>query len=161
MLLYLHILCRFYYADWYFYISYIGFEEIALTPKKRGFHLVTEEIVRYIPEIRKIRTGIVHIFIKHTSASISLNENADPSVRADMETHFNKMIPENMPYYEHDTEGSDDMPAHLKSVVIGSSVSIPVTNGLLNMGTWQGIYLCEHRNYGGPRKIVITIIGEE
>jgi secondary thiamine-phosphate synthase enzyme len=136
-------------------------KEILLGPKKRGFHLVTEEIVGYIPEIRRIKTGIVHIFIKHTSASISLNENADRTVRTDMETYFNKMIPENMPYYEHNTEGSDDMPSHLKSVIIGSSVSIPVTNGIINMGTWQGIYLCEHRNYGSPRKIVITIMGEE
>lgn len=135
--------------------------ELSLSPKKRGFHLITDEISRSIPEIRKIKTGLAHIFIKHTSASLTLNENADPSVRADMESHFNKMIPENMPYYEHDTEGSDDMPAHLKSVVIGSSVSIPVTNGAFNLGTWQGIYLCEHRNYGGPRKIVITIIGNE
>ena len=136
-------------------------KEISLAPKKRGFHLVTEEVIRQIPEIRKIKTGIVHIFIKHTSASLTLNENADPTVRTDMETHFNKMIPENMPYYEHDTEGSDDMPAHLKSVVIGNSVSIPITNGKFNLGTWQGIYLCEHRNYGGSRNIVITIMGDE
>jgi secondary thiamine-phosphate synthase enzyme len=136
-------------------------KEIALAPKKRGFHLVTEEILRYIPEVKKIKTGIVQIFIKHTSASLTLNENADPTVRTDLEAHFNKMVPENMPYYEHDTEGSDDMPAHLKSVLIGNSISIPVTNGKLNMGTWQGIYLCEHRNYGGAREIVITITGEE
>ena len=136
-------------------------KEISLTAKKRGFHLITDEVILQIPEIRKIKTGIVHIFIKHTSASLTLNENADPTVRIDMETHFNKMIPENMPYYEHDTEGSDDMPAHLKSVVIGNSLSIPVTNGKLNLGIWQGIYLCEHRNYGSPRKIVITIMGEE
>ena len=136
-------------------------KEISLSSKKRGFHLVTEEIYRQIPEIKKIKTGIAHIFIKHTSASLTLNENADPSVRIDMETHFNKMIPENMPYYEHDTEGSDDMPAHLKSVVIGSSISIPVTNGKFNLGTWQGIYLCEHRNYGGSRNIVITVMGDE
>jgi secondary thiamine-phosphate synthase enzyme len=136
-------------------------KEIAMAPQKRGFHLITEEIIRYVPEIRKIKTGIAHIFIKHTSASLTLNENADPTVRFDMETHFNKTIPENMPYYQHDTEGSDDMPAHLKSVVIGNSVTIPITNGKFNLGTWQGIYLCEHRNYGGPRKIVITINGEE
>jgi secondary thiamine-phosphate synthase enzyme len=136
-------------------------KEILLTHRKRGFHLVTDEILCYIPEVKRIKTGIVHVFIKHSSASLALNENADPTVRTDMETHFNKMIPENMPYFEHDTEGSDDMPAHLKSVIIGSSISIPITNGRLNMGTWQGIYLCEHRNYGGSRQIVITVMGEE
>ena len=136
-------------------------KEFSLASKKRGFHLVTEEIYRHIPEIKKIKSGIAHIFIKHTSASLTINENADPSVRIDMETHFNNMIPENMPYYEHDTEGSDDMPAHLKSVIIGSSISIPITNGKFNLGTWQGIYLCEHRNYGGSRNIVITIMGDE
>jgi secondary thiamine-phosphate synthase enzyme len=136
-------------------------KEITLAPKKRGFHLVTGEIIRQVPDIKGIKTGIAHLFIKHTSASLTINENADPTVRTDMETHFNKIMPENMSYYEHDTEGSDDMPAHLKSVVIGSSLTIPVTNGELNTGIWQGIYLCEHRNYGGPRKIIITIYGEE
>jgi len=135
-------------------------KEIVLKQRKRGFHLVTDEIISRMPEIKNIHAGIMHVFIKHTSASLALNENADPSVRADMESHFNRMIPENMPYYEHDTEGPDDMPAHLKSVVIGSSISMPITNGKLNTGIWQGIYLCEHRNFGGPRKIVITIYGE-
>ena len=135
--------------------------EIALAPKRRGFHLITDEISRNILEVKKIKAGIMHVFIKHSSASLTINENADPTVRTDMESYFNKMIPENMPYFEHDTEGSDDMPAHLKSVVIGNSVSVPVTDGRLNLGTWQGIYLCEHRNYGGLRKIVITIMGEE
>ena len=135
-------------------------KEIELKQRKRGFHLVTEEITSQVPEIKNIHAGIMHVFIKHTSASLALNENADPSVRADMESHFNRMIPENMTYYEHDAEGPDDMPAHLKSVVIGSSISIPITNGRLNKGIWQGIYLCEHRNFGGPRKIVITIYGE-
>ncbi len=136
-------------------------KEISLSPKRRGFHLVTDEIESTVPEIRKIKTGIAHIFIKHTSASLTLNENADPTVRTDMETHFNKLAPENAPYYMHDTEGSDDMPAHLKSVLIGNSLTIPITNGKLNLGTWQGIYLCEHRNRGGSRKIVVTINGED
>ena len=135
-------------------------KEISLAAKGRGFHLVTDEILKHIPEIKKIKIGTAHIFIKHTSASLAINENADPSVRIDLETHFNKIIPEDMPYYQHNTEGSDDMPAHIKSVVIGSSLLMPITNGRLNLGTWQGIYLCEHRDYGGPRKIVITISGE-
>jgi secondary thiamine-phosphate synthase enzyme len=135
-------------------------KEITLGQRKRGFHLITDELTDQLPEIRKIHTGIMHVFIKHTSASLTLNENADPTVRKDMETHFNRMIPENMPYYEHDTEGPDDMPAHLKSVVIGNSITLPITNGTLNIGIWQGIYLCEHRNYGRSRKLVITIMGE-
>ncbi|MDR3625715.1 MAG: secondary thiamine-phosphate synthase enzyme YjbQ [Ignavibacteriaceae bacterium] len=135
-------------------------KEISLKQRKRGFHLITDEIVDQVPEIGKIHTGIMHVFIKHTSASLTLNENADPTVRKDMETHFNRMIPENMPYYEHDTEGPDDMPAHLKSVVIGNSITLPITNGALNIGIWQGIYLCEHRNYSRSRKLVITIMGE-
>lgn len=103
----------------------------------------------------------MHIFIQHTSASLTLNENADPDVRVDMETHFNKSVPENAPYYIHTTEGSDDMPAHIKSAILGSSVTLPITNGHLNLGTWQGIYLCEHRNYGGRRKLVVTMWGDE
>jgi secondary thiamine-phosphate synthase enzyme len=135
-------------------------KEITLKQRKRGFHLITDEITGQVPEIGKIHTGLMHVFIKHTSASLTLNENADPTVRIDMETHFNRMMPENMPYYEHDTEGPDDMPAHLKSVVIGNSITLPITNGILNIGIWQGIYLCEHRNYGRSRKLVITIMGE-
>lgn len=135
-------------------------KEFYLNEKKRGFHLVTDEILAEIPEIRKIRTGIIHIFIKHTSASLTINENADPTVRMDFESHFNKIAPENAPYYKHDSEGADDMPAHIKSSLLGSSVSLPVTDGNLNLGTWQGIYLCEHRNRGGRRKIVVTISGE-
>ncbi len=135
-------------------------KEISLSSKKRGFHLVTDEIIRQLPEIKNIKTGLTNFFIKHTSASLALNENADPTVRMDMESHFNKMVPENAPYYQHNTEGSDDMPAHLKSVIIGSSINIPITNGRLNLGVWQGIYLCEHRNYGGSREIVVTIFGE-
>ena len=135
-------------------------KEMNIKSMGRGFHLVTDEIMDQLDEIRDIKTGIAHIFIKHTSASLSLNENADPTVRTDMEKHFNKMVPENAPYYDHNAEGSDDMPAHIKSVILGSSVSIPVKNGEFNLGTWQGIYLCEHRNRGGSRKIVVTLIGE-
>ncbi len=136
-------------------------KEIALRARKRGFHIVTSEIEEAMPELKNIKAGIAHIFIKHTSASLSLNENADPDVRQDMESHFNRMIPENAPYYIHTFEGADDMPAHIKASVLGSSVTIPVTNGRFNTGTWQGIYLCEHRNHGGPRKIVITVTGRE
>ena len=135
-------------------------KEITLGAKKRGFHLVTDEIVRQVPEIGKIFVGLAHIFIQHTSASLTLNENADPSVRVDMESHFNKLAPENAPYYIHTMEGADDMPAHIKASLLGNSVTIPITNGQLNLGTWQGIYLCEHRNHGGNRRIVVTITGE-
>lgn len=135
-------------------------KEISLPAFRRGFHLVTREIISQVPELEQIKTGIFQVFIKHTSASLTINENADPTVRADFESHFNKMAPENMPYYKHDYEGPDDMPAHLKSSILGATVSIPVTNGKLNLGTWQGIYLCEHRDYGGSRKIVITAFGE-
>ncbi len=136
-------------------------KEITLRARERGFHLVTSEIVSHLPELKKIRRGILHVFIKHTSASLTLNENADPSVRADFESHFSHLAPENAPYYEHDTEGADDMPAHLKASLLGSSVSIPVTDGKLNLGTWQGIYFCEHRNSGGARELVLTLTGEE
>jgi len=135
-------------------------KEITLDARKRGFHLVTAEISAQIPELKTIRHGLLHIFIKHTSASLTLNENADPTVRSDFESHFNKTVPENASYYIHDTEGSDDMPAHLKASILGSSVSIPITDGRLNLGIWQGIYLCEHRNYGGARELVLTLIGE-
>ena len=131
--------------------------EVSISPKPRGFHLITGEIVRQIPELQTIQTGLVHIFILHTSASLCLNENADPDVRTDMESHFNKMVPENAPYYRHTLEGSDDMPAHIKAILIGPGVIIPISNGRLRLGTWQGIYLCEHRNYGGPRRLVITL----
>ena len=136
-------------------------KEIFLTSKGRGFHLVTEEIVKQIPEIKKIKTGLVHILIKHTSASITLNENYDPDVRSDMEKYFNRTVKENEPWYDHNSEGSDDMPAHIKSTLIGNSLTIPISDGKLNLGTWQGIYLCEHRNHAGSRKIVVTIFGEE
>jgi secondary thiamine-phosphate synthase enzyme len=134
-------------------------KEITLSSKRRGFHLVTDEIERAVPELRNISQGIAHIFMKHTSASLTLNENADPDVRVDMESHFNKMIPENAPYYRHTMEGSDDMPAHIKSSLLGASLTVPITGGRFNLGTWQGIYLCEHRNRGGSRKIVITLTG--
>jgi secondary thiamine-phosphate synthase enzyme len=133
--------------------------EIDLPSFKRGFHLITNQIERSVPQIKTLQAGLLHVFIKHTSASLTINENADPTVRQDFESHFNKMVPENAPYYKHDTEGPDDMPAHIKSSLLGSAVSIPVTNGRLNLGTWQGIYLCEHRNDGGSRKVVITLMG--
>jgi len=135
-------------------------KEITIRARSRGFHLITSEIAAQIPELKTVRKGLLHVFIKHTSASLTLNENADPTVRSDFESHFNKTIPENAPYYEHDTEGSDDMPAHLKASILGSSVSIPLTDGRLNLGTWQGIYLCEHRTHGGPRELVLTFMGE-
>ena len=135
-------------------------KKITIPSKKRGFHLVTREILRELPEIKNISQGIMHIFIQHTSASLTINENADPDVRTDMETHFNKSVPENAPYYIHTTEGSDDMPAHIKSAILGCSVTIPITDGYLNLGTWQGVYLCEHRNYGGRRKLIVTMWGD-
>ncbi|MFZ1281286.1 MAG: secondary thiamine-phosphate synthase enzyme YjbQ, partial [Ignavibacteriaceae bacterium] len=112
-----------------------------------------------IPEIHQIKIGLAHILLKHTSASITLNENADPDVRTDMKNYFDEIVPENKKYFEHTSEGADDMPAHIKSSLLGNSLTIPITNGKLNLGTWQGIYLCEHRNYGGSRKVIITING--
>lgn len=132
---------------------------LRLDPKKRGFHLITAEIIRSLPEMSTIKSGLCQIFIQHTSASLTINENADPTVRADFETYFNKSVPENDPDYLHDYEGSDDMPAHLKSSLLGSSVTIPITDGRLNLGTWQGVYLCEHRDYGGSRSLVVTAWG--
>ena len=134
-------------------------KEIALSPFRRGFHLITSEVLKAFPDFKKISIGQLQVFIKHTSASLTINENADASVRTDFESHFNNMIPENQPYYIHTYEGFDDMPAHLKASVLGSSVQIPITNGKLNLGTWQGIYLCEHRDRSGSRKIVITVFG--
>ncbi len=135
-------------------------KEITLNAYPRGFHLISNEIIHKFQELKKINIGMLHVFIKHTSASLTLNENADPTVRLDFESHFNKMVPENMAYYKHDYEGSDDMPAHIKSSILGSSVSLPITNGKFNVGIWQGIYLCEHRNNGGARKLVLTVYGE-
>ncbi|MBN2650875.1 MAG: YjbQ family protein [Spirochaetales bacterium] len=135
-------------------------KEISLTPQRRGFNLITQEIVKKIPEISEIEAGIATIFIKHTSASLTINENADPDVRIDLETLFNRNFPERLPEYRHTFEGSDDMPAHAKATAIGQSLTIPITNGRLNMGTWQGIYLCEHRNHAHSRQIVVTILGQ-
>ena len=130
--------------------------EFQLPSFSRGFHLITDRILSQIA-IRDVKAGLLHVFIKHTSASLTINENADPTVREDFESHFNRYIPENAPYYKHDYEGSDDMPAHLKATTLGNSVTIPITNGRLNLGTWQGIYLGEHRDRGGRRSVVITI----
>ena len=135
-------------------------KEISLNPRPRGFHLITNEILQKIQEIGDISIGTMEIFIKHTSASLTINEDADPTVRDDFESHFNQIVPENAPYYKHTIEGPDDMPAHLKSSILGSSVTIPITNGTLNLGTWQGIYLCEHRNHGSSRSVVLTLTGE-
>ena len=127
---------------------------------KRGFHLVTHLIEQNVPELRQINIGLAHVFMQHTSAGLTLNENADPTVRVDFESHFNQMVPENASYYRHNYEGSDDMPAHIKASLLGSSVTVPVTNGRLNLGTWQGIYLCEHRNHASGRRITVTLHGE-
>ena len=126
----------------------------------RGFHIITDQVIDQIPEIKSINIGILHLFIKHTSASLTINENADKTVRNDFEEHFNEMVPENQSYYQHTYEGPDDMPAHLKASILGSSLSIPISNGHLNMGTWQGIYLCEHRDNTFQRKMVATIQGD-
>ena len=131
-------------------------KEIVLEPKKRGFHLITDDVISHLPD----STGIVNVFIKHTSASLTINENADPSVRFDFETHFNKMVSENENYFTHTSEGTDDMTSHIKSSILGSSVSFPIKHGEPQFGTWQGIYLCEHRNNASGRKIFITLIGE-
>jgi secondary thiamine-phosphate synthase enzyme len=135
-------------------------ETITLPEKKRGFHLITREVLHGIPQISQVKTGLCQVFIQHTSASLTINENADPTVRKDFEMFFNKTVRENDPAYQHDYEGADDMPAHLKASLLGSSVTIPVSNGSLALGMWQGIYLCEHRDQGGARTIVITVWGE-
>jgi secondary thiamine-phosphate synthase enzyme len=135
-------------------------KEIRLPPFSRGFHIITRHIEQEFTELQQIKAGLLHVFIQHTSASLTINENADPTVREDFESHINKMVPENAPYYEHTLEGPDDMPAHIKASMMGSSVSVPITNGRLNLGTWQGIYLCEHRNRGGQRRLVLTAYGE-
>lgn len=133
--------------------------EISLRPYTRGFHLVTNELLREIPEVEQVRVGTLQVFIKHTSASLTINENADPTVRTDFESWFNDSVPENYPKFIHTYEGPDDMPAHIKSSLLGASVNIPVSNGQLNLGTWQGIYLCEHRDHGGSRRFVLTLMG--
>ncbi len=133
---------------------------IVLEAKPRGFHLITSEIEHQLPELSGLEVGLAHIFIQHTSASLSLNENASPDVRTDMESHFNRMVPEDIRLYRHVSEGSDDMPAHVKASLLGSSLTLPVSRGRFDLGTWQGVYLCEHRNHGGRRRIVVTLQGE-
>lgn len=135
-------------------------KEITLSPKRRGFHLVTREILAQLPELSDYTVGLAQVFILHTSASLTLNENADPTVRQDFETHFNQMVPEEAPYYLHTYEGPDDMTSHIKASLLGSSVMVPVQNGRFRLGTWQGIYLCEHRNHAQGRRLVITIHGQ-
>ena len=135
-------------------------KEICLSPKSRGFHLITAELLRELPELRDFQIGMMNVFILHTSASLTLNENADPTVRQDFENYFNRAVKENEPYYRHQDEGSDDLPAHIKSSLLGASLNIPISNSQPRLGTWQGIYLCEHRNSGGSRRLVITLHGE-
>lgn len=134
-------------------------KEVRLPAVKRGFHLITDLLEAQLPELEKIEIGLAHIFIKHTSASLTINEDADPTVRQDFESHFNHIVPENASYYRHTQEGPDDMPAHLKAAMLGASVSIPISKGKFNLGTWQGIYLCEHRNHASKRTVVVTLMG--
>ena len=134
-------------------------KSILLTPKRRGFHLITKELERNLPEISKIKEGLANLFLQHTSASLTINENYDPSVRYDMENYFNNLVPEDTPYFTHTLEGSDDMPAHIKSSILGVSLNVPITNGRFALGTWQGIYLNEHRDSGGSRRVLVTIFG--
>ncbi|MFT6978434.1 MAG: secondary thiamine-phosphate synthase enzyme, partial [Shewanella psychromarinicola] len=128
--------------------------------QRRGFHLITDEVITQLPELRSINVGLLHVFIQHTSASLAINENADPTVRGDMERHFNVLAPEGAAYFQHTDEGADDMPAHIKSTLIGVSQTIPITNGHLNLGLWQGLYLCEHRDHACSRTIIVTLQGE-
>ena len=132
---------------------------IQLKARARGFHLITRDIEQALPELAGVSVGLLHVFIQHTSASLTINENADPTVRVDFEEVFSRLVPENQPYYKHNDEGPDDLPAHIKSSLLGPSLTIPVTNGRLALGTWQGIYLCEHRDYGGSRRLVLTLQG--
>jgi len=133
---------------------------ITLKPRSRGFHLITHEVLPQLePALSSLQVGLAHFFLQHTSAALTINENADPDVRVDFESHFNRMIPENAPWYTHTLEGPDDMPAHLKSSVLGCSLTIPIRQGRLALGTWQGIYLCEHRDHGGSRQLLVTLNG--
>jgi secondary thiamine-phosphate synthase enzyme len=134
--------------------------EVTLRPRPRGFHLVTDEIESALPELRSVQVGLAHLFIRHTSASLTLNENASPDVRRDFEAHFNEVVPESAPYWTHTLEGPDDMPAHIKASLLGPALSLPVAHGRLALGTWQGVYLCEHRNHGGARSVLVTLFGE-
>lgn len=134
--------------------------KMQLRARSRGFHLITDEIEQHLSQLASLNVGLAHLFIQHTSASLTINENADPTVRGDMEAHFNQAVPERAPYYRHTYEGDDDMPAHIKASLLGNSVTVPITNGRLALGTWQGIYLGEHRDHGGSRTLVITLQGE-
>lgn len=135
-------------------------QEIELSPRSRGFHLVTDEVVEGVADLERVAVGLLHLHILHTSASLALNENASPDVRADLESWFNDAVREDAPYWRHTLEGPDDMPAHVKSVLIGPSLTVPVAGGSLRLGTWQGIYLCEHRDRGGTRRVVATLSGD-
>lgn len=135
-------------------------KQITLNARPRGFHLITDEIIRAIPELKQLEIGVAHLLLQHTSAGLTLNENADPSVREDFEQFFNRLAPENAPYYTHTYEGPDDMPAHLKSSLLGATLSLPITQGQFNLGTWQGIYLCEARDYASRRTLIVTIQGQ-
>ncbi len=134
--------------------------DLVLKPRPRGFHLVTGEVTAALPELGELRAGLLHLFIQHTSAALTLNENASPDVRADFEAFFDAAVPEDAPYWTHTLEGPDDMPAHIKASVLGPSLSLPVRDGGLGLGTWQGIYLCEHRDRGGPRRLLATLTGQ-
>jgi secondary thiamine-phosphate synthase enzyme len=133
--------------------------DIVLEPRPRGFHLVTDEVVRELPELRLLRVGIAHVFIRHTSASLTLNENASPDVRRDFSAWFDRAVPDGAEYFAHTLEGPDDMPAHIKASLLGPSLTLPIRDGRLALGTWQGIYLCEHRDRGGPRTLTVTLTG--
>ena len=135
--------------------------EFRLTARQRGFHLVTNDVISQLSALKSLEIGFLHLFIQHTSASLAINENADPSVRQDLESHFNRFVPERADYYQHTDEGDDDMPAHIKSCILGSSLNIPISNGSLNMGIWQGIYLCEHRNHASGRNLIATLQGQK
>ena len=135
--------------------------ELTLRPRPRGFHLITRDVLEALPELQRCRVGLLHVFIRHTSASLTLNENASPDVREDFESHFNAAVPEDARYWTHTDEGPDDMPAHIKASLLGPSLSLPVSGGRLALGTWQGIYLCEHRDNGGSRSLVVTVWGDE
>jgi secondary thiamine-phosphate synthase enzyme len=134
--------------------------EVRLRPRSRGFHLITRDVLEALPELGDFRVGLLHVFIRHTSASLTLNENASPDVRDDFESYFNAVVPEDARYWTHTIEGPDDMPAHIKASILGPSLTIPVSGGRLAVGTWQGIYLCEHRDHGGPRSLIVTVNGE-
>jgi secondary thiamine-phosphate synthase enzyme len=135
--------------------------KIALRARQRGFHLITEEVLDELPELQDVRTGLVHLFLRHTSASLTLNENASPDVRRDFAAHFDAAVPEDASYWTHTTEGPDDMPAHIKASLLGPALTLPIADGRLGLGTWQGIYLCEHRNHGGSRSLLATLFGDD